>query len=598
MLAYQDFVPRQRFQPALAFSPGCDLVAYSSNADGRSALWTVPASGGPPRKLAQPPGRVVRQVAWSPDGASVVFTADHEGDEQYGIFLMSLADDEPTSLTEGSDCQRVLATNPFDPTGRYLVYAANDRDPTVQDLLVRDLTTGSERRIEPEEGVAFVPTEISPDGHWLLASGFRSNTEIDIYLIDLTDPEPKPRCVTDRYGTALFQPQAWAPDSSGFYLLTDLWGFTAVAFYHLADDTLDSVVQHDWNVELLDAANGTLIWTVNEAGRSTPYIRRGERITTLPTIPSGVISTLTLAADGQKAAVLLDTASRPEEIVLLDLNDGSLRYLTDARPPALHTIDPIEPESITYPAADDRTVHAFLYRPRTPGPHPVLLSIHGGPEQQERPRYSALYQYLLHHGIAVFAPNIAGSTGYGRAYQKLIYRDWGGIDLDDLDHAVRYLATHTDLDPQRLAAYGGSYGGFAALSCLARLPYRWAAGVSICGPTNLVTLAQDAPPTWRTYVDTVLGNPDADAQHLLSRSPITHADAIDAPLLILQGARDPRVPRAESDSLVERLRARGVKVRYEVFPDEGHGFTIPTNEVRAYTQTADFLLTHLRGNGQ
>ncbi|MFI6517902.1 prolyl oligopeptidase family serine peptidase [Spirillospora sp. NPDC050679] len=593
MPPYQDFVPRQRFQRSLAFSPGGDQVAYSSNADGRSALWIVPASGGAPRKLAQLPGRIVRQLAWSPDGRTVVFTADHEGDEQYEIFTVGAEGGEPVPLGPGPKCQRVLADKPFDPAGRHLLYAANDRDRTVQDLLIRDLATGAERRVEPEPGVVFTPVGISPDGRRLLASGFRSNTEIDAYLIDLADPGAKPECVTERFGPMLFRPQAWAADSSGFYLLTDLWGFSAAAFYDLADDALEPVVRRDWDVELLDAAAGRLVWTVNQAGCSTLHTRHDGRDTDLP-VPTGLIPTLTLAPGGRHAALLLDTPARPEEIAVLDLDDGSLRRLTDSRPPALRTVEPVEPESITYPTTGGRAVHALVYRPRTPGPHPVLLSIHGGPEQQERPRYSAFYQHLLDHGIAVFAPNIAGSTGYGRAWQRLVYRDWGGVDLADLDRAVRHLRAQPDLDAGRLAAFGGSYGGFAALSCLARLPYPWAAGVSICGPTNLVTLAQDAPPTWRHYVDTVLGNPDADAEHLLSRSPIAHADSIDAPLLVLQGARDPRVPRAESDSLVERLRARGVAVEYHVFPDEGHGFTTPANEIRAYTQAADFLIAHLR----
>jgi dipeptidyl aminopeptidase/acylaminoacyl peptidase len=140
---------------------------------------------------------------------------------------------------------------------------------------------------------------------------------------------------------------------------------------------------------------------------------------------------------------------------------------------------------------------------------------------------------------------------------------------------------------------GGSYGGFAALSCLARLPHPWAAGVSICGPTNLVTLARACPPTWKTFVALVLGDPEDDAEHLTQRSPLTHADGITAPLFILQGACDPRVPRAESDQLVDSLRGRGVDVRYDVFDDEGHGFTDRSNELYAYEEVANFLKRHL-----
>lgn len=329
-------------------------------------------------------------------------------------------------------------------------------------------------------------------------------------------------------------------------------------------------------------------------GCSTVHAVHGGADLSLPDIPPGVVKALALAPGADPAAFLIDTATRPSEIAVLD-PVGGFRYLTDVRPPALHVIEPVQPESVIYPASAGRRVHALLYRPNGPGLHPVLLSIHGGPEAQERPAYarSGLYQHLLDQGIAIFAPNIAGSTGYGATHQKLIYRNWGGVDLDDLDHAARYLQSIPDLDGDRIAVMGASYGGFAALSCLARLPYSWAAGVSLCGPTNLVTLAQECPPTWKHFVSAVLGDPDLDAEALTQRSPISYADAITAPLFVLQGARDPRVPRAESDQLVTRLRDRGIDVRYEVFEDEGHGFTNRSNELRAYEEISQFLCSSL-----
>ncbi|WP_218005814.1 S9 family peptidase [Actinomadura hibisca] len=525
-----------------------------------------------------------------------MFTADREGDEQYRLYRVGLDGGEPVDISTGPECQRVLAPVPFDATGRYLAYAANDRDPAVQDLLVRDLADQEERRIVPPDGVVFEPAGVSPNGKWLLAAGFRSNTDIAAYLIDLADPGSIPVCVTERHSEGVFDPGSWKADSTGFYLLTDLWSeFTAAAHYSLTDDDLQPVAQHDWDIELLDVGGETLAWTVNQAGRSVLHLRHHGVSFVHPGVPPGVVTALEMAADGRTAVMLIDAATRPAEIAVLDLN-GGFRYLTDTRPPALRTVTPVEPEMVAYPASGGREVHALLYRPATPGPHPVLLSIHGGPEAQERPGYtrSGLYQHLLDQGVAIFAPNIAGSTGYGSAHQKLIYRNWGGIDLDDLEHAVRYLAEVPGIDVSRIATMGASYGGFAALSCLARLPGPWAAGVSICGPTNLVTLAQASPPTWKTFVATVLGDPDTDAESLLRRSPVTYADAITAPLFVLQGARDPRVPQAESDQLVTRLRERGVEVRYDVFPDEGHGFAIRENELRAYSEIARFLIEHLK----
>ncbi|NKZ03265.1 S9 family peptidase [Actinomadura latina] len=597
MPKFRDFVPHQRIRPSLALSPDGSTVAYSSNAGGNFDLWVLSIGTREARQLTELVDQAVRQIAWVPDGKSLVFSADRQGDEQFRLYRVDIDGTGLTEISSGRDCQRLLATAPFDAAGRYLAYAANDRDETVQDLIVRDLADDTERRIVPPPEVGFEPAGISPDGKWLLTAGFRSNTDVGIYLIDLeTDGEPV--CVTAEYGEGVFEPGPWMADSSGFYLLTDLWGeFTAAARYHL-DGTLEPVAHHEWDVELLDATGDTIAWSVNAAGRSTLHALQAHSAIDLPETPPGVVTSLTLAPHGQAAVVLIDAATRPVEIAVLDQKRG-FRYLTDGRPPALHVVEPVAPESITYPAAVGRQVQGLLYRPHREGPHPVLLSIHGGPEEQERPRYafSGLYQHLLDQGIAVFAPNIAGSTGYGSAHQKLIYRDWGGVDLDDLDHAVRYLQAATDLDTGRMAAMGASYGGFAALSCLSRLPYQWAAGVSLCGPTNLVTLAEACPPTWKTFVATVLGDPEKDTKYLTERSPVTYADAIEAPLLILQGARDPRVPRAESDQLVERLRDRGVHVAYEVFDDEGHGFSRRKNELRAYEDIAQFLTRHLLFRG-
>ncbi len=592
---YLDFVPTERLRQNLALSPDGRTVAYSSNVDGAFDLWTIPVTGGMPLRLTRLTGQAVWQIAWAPDGKTLVFTADRDGDEQYQLFTIDLDGQNMAEIGSGPGCQRVLADDPFDPAGRHLIYAANDRDETVQDILTRDLREDTERRIIPPDGVIFTPARVSPDGRWLLAAGTRSNTDVAAYLIDLADPAADPVCVTAQHGQGLFLPGPWIPDSSGFYLRTDLWDeFTAIGCYTLHDATLTCTVQDSWDVELVEALGDTLIWTTNEGGRSALHARRGGAPLALPDIPQGVIDTMSLIPDAEGLVLELDSPVRPSEIALLDLAEG-FRYLTNARPPAMYVVEPVEPDLVTYASSAGRRVPALLYRPHTPGPHPVLLSIHGGPEAQERPEYaySGLYQYLLAQGIAVFAPNIAGSTGYGLTHQKLIYRDWGGADLDDLDHAVRHLRATSGFDTGRIALMGGSYGGFAVLSCLARLPYEWAAGVSICGPSNLVTLARACPPTWKAMVAAVLGDPDRDADHLTRRSPLTHADSINAPLFVIQGAKDPRVPQEESDQIVARLRDRGVQVRYDVYSDEGHGFLNRKNEIKAYRDIAQFLVAHL-----
>jgi dipeptidyl aminopeptidase/acylaminoacyl peptidase len=260
--------------------------------------------------------------------------------------------------------------------------------------------------------------------------------------------------------------------------------------------------------------------------------------------------------------------------------------------------DLIAPELVRYRSFDGREIPAWLYRPRGVSesqPAPVVISIHGGPEAQERVEYRAFYQYLLSRGIGVLAPNIRGSTGYGKAYQKLIHRDWGGAELKDIQATADYARGLPWVNGRRLAVYGGSFGGFATLSAVTRLPDYWAAAVDIVGPSNLLTFVRSVPPTWRRMMATWVGDPDEDAAMLRERSPITWVESIRAPLLVLQGANDPRVVKAESDQMVERLRGLGREVDYVVFPDEGHGFTKRVNTLRAYRLAADFFQKHLGG---
>jgi dipeptidyl aminopeptidase/acylaminoacyl peptidase len=281
------------------------------------------------------------------------------------------------------------------------------------------------------------------------------------------------------------------------------------------------------------------------------------------------------------------------EVVILTLDaDPGIRYLTDTRPPAV-TSGTGTSELIHYPSADGTLIPGLLHHPAGDGQHPVVVRIHGGPETQARPWYEPFNQYLLAHGIGVLEPNVRGSTGYGIAWQQKIYKDWGGIDLEDFAAAAAYLGTLDWADPDRLAVMGTSYGGFAALSCMSRLPSLWAAGISICGPANLETLARSMPPSWATTVATMIGDPYTEADKLRERSPVTYAHQIAAPLLVVQGANDPRVPKAEAEQIVQAAQANGADVTYIVFDDEGHGFTIRENHTKAHTAIAEFLRNHL-----
>ena len=601
MVDIHAYLPARRFQPTLAVSPDGSLVAFSANTTGHYELWLQPVNGGAPRRVTNL-GRTVRSVAWAPDGSRLAFTADSHGDEQYQIYLVPPTGGPPRRITGATDRQFQLSPTPFSADGTLLCYSGNDRDEAVRDIIVHTLPDGPIRRIEGRPGLLLAPTAISPDGRLLLAAGERNNTSIGCFLADLTEPDPRLTAVTPTGPELIHYPGPWTADAGGFGLLTNHGSeFLNLAVHTLA--TGQTRVRRRYGRDIEDIASSadgtTTVWTVNDNGRSRPYAERDGRPLPLPPVPAGCLGNLTVSAGGGVLAFLLETATRPTEIAVIDLRTTTMRTLTESRTATQCVLELSAPEPVEYRSFDDRAIPGYLYRPSgatEASPCPVVLAIHGGPEAQERPTYSALIQYLLSAGIGVLAPNIRGSTGYGMSYQRLIHHDWGGGDLMDLDHAARYLAGLPWVQPRRIGLFGQSYGGFAVLSCLARLPFPWAAGVSIVGPSNLVTLTRSVPASWLPIVSREIGDPDTEREFLLQRSPITYTDNITAPLFVIQGANDPRVNRMESDQIVDRLRARNVPVRYDVYDDEGHVFTNRTNQRRVLADIAAFLRDHLQRN--
>lgn len=584
---------------AFAFTADSTSVIVSIDTSGQFNLWRVPLDGGCATQLTAYEDLVVRAVNPSPDGSVIVFSADRDGDEQYQLYGLDPAGGWPREWTDAPGVQHRLCPGAWDHRGTRLAYSANARTPTSQDVFVRDVATGETRYLYGDQQM-LLAVSFSPDDTHLLCLELRGNTDHRLHLVDLDTGAG--RELTTQETAAKFVPGPWAADGSGFYVRTDLdREYLGLAFYDLTAEKVVWVETPDWDVSELagDPGGRVLLWGVNEDGWTRLY---GKNLVTGEALPSprlpdgcgGVWGTgLTVSPDGRYAALVWRTPQRCPELYLWELATGECRRLTDNM---LGGLDPrrlVAPTVIRYPSVDELQIPAWIYRPDVPGRVPVVLSIHGGPETQELPEYHPLYQYLLSRGVAVMATNIRGSTGYGRSYQRLIHRDFGGKDLEDLRHAVEWLRRQDWVDPDRLGVWGGSYGGFAVLSCVSRLPEYWSAAVDICGPANLVTFAKSVPPTWRKMMASWVGDPETEADFLTARSPLTYVDQIRAPLLVIQGAKDPRVVKAESDQMVERLRQLGRRVEYVVFEDEGHGFTRRKNRQHAYQLSADWLIRHL-----
>ncbi|HEX6122983.1 MAG TPA: S9 family peptidase [Ktedonobacterales bacterium] len=601
----------------LAFSPDATQLAYIVNTSGQLNLWHQPATGGWPTQVTTFEDLSARVVLWTPDG-TLIGLADREGSEQYQLFSIPAAGGPLRFLTDRLDVQHQLSEEGLSPDGHLLAFAANDRAPEESDVLLMDLASGDTRRLLAN-GNANYAINWSPDGRWITVADVRGNTDLHLWLIEAATGTAEE--ILPHEEDMVLMPGPWLPESTSFYLTTNRGReFQGIARYDLTTRALEWVLTPDWDVEhfALSRDGRRQVWSLNEDGRGQLYLRdtgagHALRVTGLPL---GVIEQLILSPDGTQAALRINAATAPADLYIVSLGPigastpPSLRRLTYGMLGGLAPSELVEPELIHYPTHDGRQIPAWLYRPRaaqaTSGEtadaappaatQPVVLSIHGGPEAQERVEYRAFYQYLLSRGIAILAPNIRGSTGYGTTYQRLIYRDWGGAELGDIQAAAEWLRAQPWANAARLGIYGGSFGGFATLSAVTRLPEYWAAAVDIVGPSNLVTFARSVPPTWRRMMAAWVGDPDADAELLRERSPITYVEQARSPLLVLQGARDPRVVKAESDQMVERLRALGREVDYVVFEDEGHGFTKRANQLRAYWLAAEFFTRHLAGS--
>ncbi|MEX2536410.1 MAG: S9 family peptidase [Trueperaceae bacterium] len=560
-----------RLMGAAKYSPDGTRIAYIANTTGYANLWLMPDGGGFPRQLTAFSKRRVTDFSWSPDGTKIAFTCDLNGDEMHQVFVVDAAGGWPRQLTDNPSVQYTVSD--WTPDGKHIVITGNDREPSEMDPQLLDAKTGEAARLLT--GGILYGTALSPDGRNLIIVDFRSNTDQNLYVLDLESGEKT--LVTPHEGEAIFQPTHWEKDNRGFYLLTNQGReYTGLAFYTLASGKWGYSHAPEHDVEAFDLAEDgrtTLaVINVDGASRLQAYdLEKGSELEA-PDLPLGVVSSISLHPSERRAVIVFARATEASNIYEVDLQANTVRPLEQSMLGGVPEEALIEPELVSYPSSD-RDIPAWLFRPQGPGAFPVVLSIHGGPEAQERPlyMYSGLYQYLLSRGIGVLAPNIRGSTGYGASYQKLIHRDWGGAELEDIRHTAEYLRGLDWVDSERLAVFGGSFGGFAALSAAGRLPDLWSVVVDVVGPSNLITFVESVPPHWKAMLKEWVGDAVEDREMLVERSPITYVDDIRAPLLVIQGANDQRVVKAESDQMVERLRSLGREVEYYVDDESGHG---------------------------
>ncbi|GAB4577525.1 MAG: S9 family peptidase [Anaerolineales bacterium] len=590
----------------LTFSPDGEWVAYASNVSGQFNIWKQRVeenAHGPfmPIQLTALTDSALLRAAWSPDGKRIITMADFQGYELHQLYEIPAEKGWLYPLTHAHEVRHELARQPFSPNGRFVTYAANERNPREFDVVVRDLESGETRTLLAENGI-YYPDSWSADGRYILASTLGEAANNNLYLCEVHEGTRK--LLTPHQGNVLFTPGPWSPQGTGFYFLSNQEKeFTGLAYYDLRTGNTTWVENPDWDVQGVDLSSDGkyLAWVVNEGGYSRIYLKNQvtQKIKEFRDLPKGVIKKILFSPTNSLLGLYLSRAVRPADLYMLDVESEKFWGLTQSFIGGIPESEMAEPELVQYPSHDGLQIPAFLYKPKTwdGKPGPVVIAIHGGPEAQELPTYTGsngFYQYLLHLGIGVFAPNIRGSTGYGKSYQQRIHRDWGGAELDDLACGFRYLQGLEWVDPSRIGLFGASFGGFEVLSCISRLAeYPWAAAVAISGPSNLITFTQTVPAFARQYMKETVGDPESEADFLRTRSPITYVQNIKTPLLVIQGANDPRVPPTESEQIVSHLRHSGQEVEYLFVEGEGHMFAKTTNWLRILRTSAEWFQMYL-----
>ena len=585
-------VTTRRYQgpSALAFTPDSQHLVFVSGLGPSLAAWRVPVGGGDPEPFLEFAGARVYGLSWSTSG-TLVASAHRGGTERWQLYARypdgRLAE---LSVSEGNSVQHLMSQGACSPDGRRVAFSANARNSEDMDVLVADLESHQQRTLV--SGPAWhVAGYWSPDSRLLQVTRVEQNT--DQYLL-LADPESgEVTEITPHEGEEQNVPAGWLSDGRPLVITNHgrehLW-LAAVDPATGEREALDA--PEDWGVGLATStADGSVqAWTVNRAGYSLLRWRgpSGGGIREVPGL-DGVITDLTVSRDGALAAYAYLAVTGPEELRLLHTRSGETTVLLRDDAAA---DERLRPETVAIPGPAGH-IPAYLYRAPGPEPRPALLVIHGGPEGQSHPHLEPQLRRLLEAGLTILAPNIHGSTGYGKSWQAAIHRDWGGIDLADLRAVAEWMASHPEIDPARIGVYGGSYGGFATLTCITRIPQYWRCAVDLFGPSNLLTSLEEAEPNWRRWNKLWIGDQVADRDTLWDRSPLAHADNIRCPVLVMAGANDPRVRKRESDQIVEQLRARDQDVEYLVFGGEGHGVTSPANMAAATAKIREFLQHYL-----
>lgn len=582
-----------------AFSFNEEKILFSSNESGIFNVYSIPVCGGSQTQLTNSTDHSFILISGFPTDDRFLYASDGLGNELDHIFLRDL-DGSVRDLTPWSNAKSRFYR--WSKDQKSFFFLSNHRDPKFMDLYEMNIETFLPTILyQNQNGLNFCA--ISADKRYVALTKTISANNSEFYLSDLSTNALQN--IAPHQGDVQYEPVDFSADSRYLYYLTDQDSeFTYLKRLHIDSGATEIIESHPWDIFFcgFSRTGKYRVTGINEDGKTVIQIhdQQTNEKKSLPKFPEGEIAQVSISKTEKSMLFYVNGDRSPSNLYYYNFETSHFYKLTNSLSSEIDPADFVDAEIIRYPSYDGTQIPALYYKPKEMQKDkkmPALLWVHGGPGGQSRLGYNYLIQYLVNHGYPVLSVNNRGSSGYGKSFFKAADHKHGEADLDDCIWAKHFLIGTGDIDKDKIGIMGGSYGGYMTLAALAFRPNEMAVGVDICGVSNWVRTLKSIPSWWERQREALykkMGNPETETVYLESISPLFHADNIKNPLLVIQGANDPRVLKIESDQIIEAVNKNGVPHQYLIFDDEGHGFVKKQNQMKAAKVILEFLDEHLK----
>ena len=577
-----------------------NALLQHSDESGVFNLYRVSLSDGTREALTQSTTDSIFAVSFFPKDDRVLYSADKGGNELNHLYVREL-DGSVKDLTPGDKLKAMFAR--FNADGSQFFVYTNERDPKFFDLYRFDSAT-YQRELIFQNNAGLQPMAISADARWAALQKPNNNADSDIYLVDLTSAQKEPLLVTKHEGFAQHEPLSFTPDNKGLIYTTDAKSEFAEAYIlDIVSGEHKPYMKADWDISFIDFSDSgryRISAVNNDASTKIEILDMNNgKVVSLPELPIGDLRGVNFSHDDKQLAFYVNGDTSPSDLYIHQLGRAAVKRLTKALSANVDESALVKSDVVRYPSTDNLKIPALLFKPMQATAQakvPGIIYIHGGPGGQTRKGYNPIIQHLVNHGYGVIGVNNRGSTGYGKTFFHLDDKAHGEKDLEDIVAAKKYLQSLPWVDGEKIVVMGGSYGGYLTMAAMA-YTNEFQAGINIFGVTNWVRTLESIPPWWASFRESLfaeMGNRESNKERLHGISPLFHAKNIQKPVLVVQGANDPRVLQVESDEMVAAIKANNIPVEYVLFSDEGHGFSKKANRITASDAYLSFLETYVK----